>query len=59
MGLTENQYIKHKRLIRVKELCSQGMTLAEASVRAGFGTYSNFYKIYTTETGRNPNEDLK
>ena len=58
-GLTINQYIKQKRFIRVKELRAEGLSLTDACMRAGFGTYSNFYKMYLKEMGKAPREDLK
>ncbi len=58
-GLTVNQYIKQKRFIRVKELRAEGLSLTDACMKAGFGTYSNFYKMYLNEMGRAPSEDLK
>lgn len=58
-GLTVNQYIKQKRFIRVKELCAEGMNLSDASAKAGFGSYSNFYKTYLAETGHTPSDELK
>jgi len=58
-GLTVNQYIKHKRFIKVRELSAEGMNLSDASIKAGFGSYSNFYKTYLAETGHAPSEELK
>ncbi len=58
-GLTVNQYIKQKRFIRVKELRADGMSLTDASIAAGFGTYSNFYKMYMNEMGKAPSEGFK
>ena len=58
-GLTVNQYVKQKRFIRVKELRAEGLSLTDACMRAGFGTYSNFYKMYLNEMGKAPSEDLK
>lgn len=57
-GFSVNKYITHKRILLVRELYSQGKTLLEASSEAGFGNYSNFYKIYKNETGKSPREDL-
>lgn len=58
-GLTINKYITHKRIVMVKNLYQEGKTLSQASIEAGFGNYSNFYKMYVKETGRSPREDLK
>lgn len=57
-GLTINKYITHKRIIMVKNLYQEGKTLSRASIDAGFGNYSNFYKMYVKETGRSPREDM-
>ncbi len=57
-GLTVNQYITYKRILLVRELYAKGISLTEASVEAGFGNYSNFYKMYCRETGRSPKSDL-
>lgn len=58
-GYTVNKYITHKRLMYVRELCSGGMSITQASVEAGFGNYSNFYKMYIKETGSAPSTELK
>lgn len=57
-GMTINQYIIYKRLLLAKELCLKGKTLMDASMEAGFGSYSTFYKLYTREMGKSPREDL-
>lgn len=58
-GLTINKYITHKRIAIVKNLYMEGYTLSEASTAAGFGNYSNFYKMYVKETGKSPREDMR
>lgn len=58
-GMTINKYITHKRIVMVKNLCSNGKTLSQACQEAGFSTYSNFYKMYCKETGRSPRADMK
>ncbi len=58
-GLTINKYITYKRIILVKNLCNEGKTISQASAEAGFGNYSNFYKMYVKDTGKTPKEDLK
>lgn len=58
-GYTLNKYITHKRLLYVRELCSQNMSITQASMEAGFGNYSNFYKMYLQENGQPPSVDLK
>ncbi len=58
-GLTINKYITHKRIILAKKLYSEGKTLSQAAIEAGFSNYSNFYKMYVNETGRSPRADMK
>lgn len=58
-GLTINKYITHKRIVLVKNLCRSGKTLSQASAEAGFGNYSNFYKMYLKENGIPPRADIK
>lgn len=58
-GLTINKYINYKRILMVRELALSGWSLIDASMEAGFGNYSNFYKVYVKETGKSPKEDLK
>ena len=53
-GYTVNQYVTHKRLLLVRELVSNGKSWIEASEGAGFGNYSNFYKIYCRTYGHSP-----
>ena len=35
------------------------MPITAASVEAGFGSYSNFYKLYKKENGCAPSDELK
>lgn len=58
-GLSVNRYINYKRLLLARELCSQGMSLTDASEEAGFCNYSSFYKVYKREFGSSPRIDLK
>lgn len=53
-GYTVNQYVTHKRLMLAKELAESGRSWTEASVEAGFGNYSNFYKMFCREYGHSP-----
>ncbi len=45
-GITVHNYITNKRLMRVKELRSEGYNMSEAAMLAGFGNYSSFYRAY-------------
>lgn len=55
-GLTVHRYIRRKRLTLVRELTACGNNLGEAAQTAGFGTYSSFYRAYTSEFGAPPRE---
>lgn len=56
-GFTVNQYITYRRIMIAKELHASGKNLSDASIEAGFASYSNFYKAYVKETGHAPSED--
>lgn len=58
-GLTVTKYINRKRIMIVRELVMSGMSLTDASMEAGFGNYSDFYRAYVKETGVSPKNDLK
>ncbi len=58
-GFTINQYIVMKRILLVKKLYKDGMSLSTASVEAGFGDYVNFYKAYIKEFGVSPKKGMK
>lgn len=53
-GYTVNQYVTHKRLLMARELAAQGISWTEASEEAGFGNYSNFYKLFCRTYGHSP-----
>ena len=55
-GITVHSYITNKRLIRVKELKSEGYSLGEAAILAGFGNYSSFYRAYQKNNGFAPSD---
>lgn len=46
MGITLTEYVIRKRLGYVISLVMQGEGIESAAYRAGFGTYSNFYKKF-------------
>ncbi len=58
-GYTVNKYITHKRILLVRELCAKNLSITQASIEAGFGNYSNFYKMYLNEVGTPPKNELK
>lgn len=43
-GHTIQGYIKNKRLIKTKELLSEGKNLTDAALLSGFNSYSSFYR---------------
>ncbi len=55
-GHTVNQYITHKRILLVQEMYRNGQTLLQASMNAGFKSYTNFYKAYVKHMGKKPKE---
>lgn len=57
-GLTIHEYIRRKRLAKVRELCESGLNISTASSQAGFSDYSSFYRAYQKEYGVSPSTDL-
>ena len=57
-GLTIHEYIRRKRLSKVRELCASGMNIGNASIQSGFRDYSSFYRAYQKEYGVSPSSDL-
>ena len=57
-GLTIHEYIRRKRVTKVRELCAEGMSIGDAAAQAGFHDYSSFYRAYQKEYGTSPREDL-
>lgn len=55
-GITVHNYITNKRLMRVKELKSEGYSMGEAAMLAGFGNYSSFYRAYQKNYGFAPSD---
>lgn len=53
-GYTITQYVNYKRILTVSELYKQGMSLTQASIEAGFNSYTHFYKMYTKQMGKPP-----
>jgi len=56
-GLTLQEYVRLKRLAKVKDLRLAGATISEAALAAGFKDYSSFYRVYKKEYGVSPRED--
>ncbi len=57
-GLTVHEYIRRKRLTRVRELRSQGLRINDAALEAGFNDYSSFYRAFQKEYGIPPRKDV-
>ena len=53
-GLTVLEYIKRKRLTLAMELKKEGLSLSEASARAGFKDYPSFYRYYKKKNKTSP-----
>lgn len=56
-GLTIREYIRRKRLTRVRELRAEGKNIGEAAAGAGFLSYSSFYRAYINEYGTAPRKE--
>lgn len=57
-GLTVHQYIRRKRITLVKELVTEGKSLTESALIAGFNDYSAFYRAYKGEFKTVPKNDF-
>lgn len=53
-GLTIQQYVREKRLVRATELRKNGMSLTEAALQSGFENYSSFFRAFTKRYKSNP-----
>ncbi len=53
-GHTIHSYITNKRLALVSELTSNGENLSVASAKAGFSSYSSYYRAYKNKYGIPP-----
>ena len=56
-GLTVHDYIRRKRLSKVRELRGNGKSISEAAMLSGFSDYSSFYRTYKKLMGCSPKED--
>ncbi len=57
-GFTIKKYISYKRIVLIREFCSKGLTLSEASLKAGFNNYSSFYRTYSKIMNESPSNNL-
>lgn len=58
-GMTLTEYILHKRLAQAMALIRDGEGLESAAYRAGFHTYSHFYKAFKKRYGASPKAFFK
>lgn len=56
---TVHQYILMKKINLAKELLEKGNSPNKVCSMCGFSTYSNFYKVFTEQTGVSPRDYLK
>lgn len=56
-GTTVGDYILYKRITYAQQLLIKGDNAGQASVKAGFGDYSSFYRSYTKFLGHSPMKD--
>ena len=57
-GLTVLDYIRRKRLSKVRELRANGKSISEAAMLSGFSDYSSFYRTYKKMMGCSPKENV-
>lgn len=57
-GLTVHDYIRRKRLSKVRELRANGKSISDAAMLSGFRDYSSFYRTYKKLMGCSPKEDM-
>ena len=57
-GLTIHDYIRRKRLSRVRELHQSGKSFSEAAMLSGFSDYSSFYRTYKKLMGCSPKDNV-
>lgn len=58
-GLTIHDYIRRKRLSKVRELRESGKSISDAAMLAGFSDYSSFYRTYKKIMGHAPKEEME
>ena len=49
-------YVILRKLLRFNDLLSQGRSVKESALLAGFNNYSNFYRLYKKHMGIAPTE---
>ena len=56
-GTTVRDYLISKRVTYVQQLLINGIPASQASILAGFGDYTSFYRAYVKRTGHAPSRD--
>lgn len=56
MGMSVVEYRNARRLDRFFELSRAGVGVTTAAMRAGFGSYPQFYRVFKKATGRSPRQ---
>ena len=59
VGVTLSQYVLERRIVKAQTVLNAGGTAGEASLSAGFGDYSVFYRCFVRETGLTPSEYVR
>lgn len=57
LGTSVMEYVTRRRLNYAQQLLVNGIAAAQASVAAGFGDYTNFYRAYVKQMGHSPIDD--
>ncbi|MBS7298066.1 MAG: helix-turn-helix domain-containing protein [Eubacteriales bacterium] len=57
-GITVQEYVRQKRLTYADSLITEGKSLTEAALTAGFGDYSSFYRAYMKKYKTNPKQRM-
>ena len=55
-GVSTNEFIRHRRMLRAAELLRRGDTVAEAAYATGFGNHSSFGKAFKKTFGCTPSD---
>lgn len=58
MGMTVKDYVKNKRMAHVQMMLAAGIPPAQAASRAGFRSYTTFYRSYLRKFGCSPQRDM-
>lgn len=59
MGITLQEYIISKRIVYAKHLLCQNYSVTDTCFQAGFGSYSNFIRTFSSQVGISPGQYRK